>query len=402
MTHDISVCEAREAVLAAAHPLDAEEVGLAEALGRVLAEGVRASFPIPPFDASAMDGVAVRAEECAGVPVTLPLAGASWAGAPFEGAMPPGSAVQIATGAVVPSEADAVVPVEWTDGLEGSHVRVHRQPAPGHAIRLAGSAVNAGADVATRGTRITPATIGALATVGAARVSCVRQPVVRIVVTGDEVVPAGGALRRGQIHDANGPMLSAQVREAGGIPEMVYAGDDKGALADVLRLGADVILLTGGVSVGARDRVRAEGCALGVRWAFWRVRQRPGKPLLFGSYARVPVFGLPGNPVSASVGFEVYVRPALAAMQGAPEPPRRQPAQLAEDIPKPDGLHTFARVTAHRQPDGRLLLRPVRSQASHAVLSLLGDGLAHLPADWREAPVGAEVSFEPFSWSRPC
>ena len=402
MKHDITVEEAREIVLATARPLVSEPVALGAALGRVLAESVRAPAPVPPFDASAMDGVAVRAGDCAEVPVALPVVGASWAGAPLDRAMERGAAVEIATGAVVPPEADAVVPVEWTDGVEAGRVTIRRAPEPGNAIRRAGSAIEAGTEVASRGVRITPATVGALATVGAGRVRCVRRPIVRIVVTGDEIVPPGGTLRPGQIFDANGPTLAAQVVGAGGVPEVVRVGDAPDALADALTPGADALVLTGGVSVGRRDRVREDLAARGVSWAFWRVRQRPGRPFLFGTHEGRPVFGLPGNPVSASVGFEVYVRPALAMMLGEADGSRTHRAVLAEPVLKPEGLHTFARVVAERRPDGRLSVQPISSQESHAVLSLLGDGLAHLPGVWREAPAGAEVLFEPFSWSRPC
>ncbi|MEM6326676.1 MAG: gephyrin-like molybdotransferase Glp [Bacteroidota bacterium] len=398
MRQDISVEEARRIVLATARPLPTESVPLAEALGRVLAEPVVAPDAVPPFDASAMDGVAVRLGDVAELPATLPVVGASWAGAPFTGTMPPGAAVQIATGAVVPPEAEAVVPVEWTDGITEA-VTVHRRPDAGHSIRPRGSAIEAGAPVLAKGTRVTPAVVGALATVGVSSVPCSRPPRVRIVVTGDEVVPAGRPLRLGQIRDANGPILAAQVRWAGGIPEVVHTGDDPGSLARVLDDAPDLVLLTGGVSVGDRDRVRDDLSAAGVTWAFWRVRQRPGKPLLFGTHGATPVLGLPGNPVSASVGVEVYARPLLAAMQSVASPRRTEEARLGAPISKAPGLHTFARVTATRASDGTLKVVPAGHQASHAVLSLLGDGLAHLPADWDEAPVGAWVEVEPFAWS---
>ncbi|MEM1056695.1 MAG: gephyrin-like molybdotransferase Glp [Bacteroidota bacterium] len=400
MHQDISYKRARDLILATATPLPSENVRLADLLGRILAEPVQAAHPVPPFDASAMDGVAVRTGDLPTLPAVLPIAGQSWAGSPFDGVMPTGTAVEIATGAVVPPEADAVVPVEWTRGINGE-VTIMRRPEPSHAIRRSGSAVAARTQIVEAGTAVTPAIVGALASVGVSEASCVRRPVVRIVITGDEVVPAGAVLQPGQIHDANGPTISAQVTLAGGLPEVLHVSDKPDAVIEALAPGADVVLITGGVSVGKRDRVRDELREAGVEWEFWRVRQRPGKPLLFGRFGDVPVLGLPGNPVSASVGVEVYLRPLLARRVGRFEPPRRERARLSERLPKAHGLHTFARVTASRAPDGVLELTGTGSQASHAVLSLLGDGLAHLPAEWDDAPPGAEVDFEPFAWRLP-
>lgn len=401
MLHDITVENARQIVREHARPLPSESVRLGDALGRVLADAVRAPGPVPPFATSAMDGVAVRRSDCESVPVTLPVVGASWAGQPFSGSMPPGTAVEIATGAVVPSEADAIVPVEWTQVIQNGTVTIERTPDLGHAVRPQGSAMMTGMPIGSVGIPVTPALVCSLATVGAARIDCVRQPRVRILVTGDELVRSGQTLGPGQIYDANGPTLSAHVRMAGGLPEAEHVNDEPGSLTSAFDSAADLVILSGGVSVGERDRVQLELADSGVEWVFWRVMQRPGRPLLFGQRDGVPIIGLPGNPVSASVCFEVYVRPLLAAMQGIDTPRRTERARLGERLGKAEGLHTFARVVAVREPDGILELRSAGHQASHAVLSLLGDGLAHLPAEWAEARPGAEVDFEPFPWSPP-
>ncbi|OZC02935.1 gephyrin-like molybdotransferase Glp [Rubricoccus marinus] len=406
MRLDLSVPDALGAVLATARQTEPETVPLADALGRTLAERVLAPEAIPPFDTSAMDGYAVRAEDCAHAPLALPVAGSSMAGAAPSGPLAPGTAMPIATGAPLPSGADAIVPVEWTERADASQderVQISRAPEAGRYIRRAGSALAVGDAPLASGVAVTPAAIGMLAAMGLGSVRVRQRPRVRLVVTGDEVAGPGAPLAPGQIRDINGPALAAQIDAAGAeVCEIVQADDASGSVAQAARGDADLLLLTGGVSVGPRDRVLADLSASGVVWHFWRVRQRPGKPLLFGTWDGVPVLALPGNPVSASVGFEVYGRPLIAAMLGRASGAEPINARLGEDLATARGLHTFARVFARRDSCGQLVLTSAGPQGSHVYRTLLGDGLAHLPADWDLAPEGSVVPYSPFAWTPTC
>ncbi|HIL58240.1 MAG TPA: molybdopterin molybdenumtransferase MoeA, partial [Rhodothermales bacterium] len=228
MRCDLPYPDALALVLASARSLRRECVALDRARGRRLAAPLASPLAVPPFAASAMDGVAVRRMDLPHVPIELPIAGASWAGAPFEGTIPPGAVVQIATGAVVPQGADAVVPAEWME-RRGDHVVIQRAPAAGHAIRPAGSALREGAPLLPAGAPITPGAISVLASCGIHEIACVRRPRVQILVTGDEVVTGGTPLGPGQIYDANGPALAALVDAVGGRAELTRVGDDPGA-----------------------------------------------------------------------------------------------------------------------------------------------------------------------------
>lgn len=401
MRYDLSVSDALAAVLATARLVGTESVPLADAAGRILARDVEASEPIPPFHTSAMDGYAVRAVDCSDPPLALPVVGASVAGAAPEADVSPGVAVAIATGAPLPEGADAIVPVEWTR-RDGDRVHIDRAPEAGRYIRRAGSALASGEAPLEAGDRLTPPALGLLSAMGVGAVDVRQRPRVRLVITGDEVTPPDVALAPGGIRDTNGPALSAQIEASGGRATVVYARDEPGAIADAASGDTDVLVLTGGVSVGPRDLVQSELEAAGAEWRFWRVRQRPGKPLLFGLWDGVPVLGLPGNPVSASVGWEIYGRPLLAAMLGRSPDPILLPARLATPLPTARGLHTFARVVARRDATGAVLLSSAGSQGSHVYRTMLGTGLAHLPAGWDAAPEGSDVLYQPFAWSPPC
>ena len=393
--------EARRIVVASARATPPETVALADALGRTLAADVASADDLPPFDTSAMDGFAVRAGDLGALPASLPVVATVHAGE-VPGTLAPGTAVAIMTGAPAPPGADAVVPVEWTSRPAPDRVTVERAVEPGRNVRRAGEAMRAGDLALPGGALVTPAGIGLLASVGAAEVAVRRRPRVAVVATGDELVEAGGPLGPGQIRNSNGPGLAAQVVRAGGaVVGPLVARDTAAAVSAALDAasGDDVVVFAGGVSMGERDLVRAELERRGVAWAFWQVRQRPGKPLAFGTLGGRPVVGLPGNPVSAAVCFEVYVRPLVAAMLGRPAPPVPERGVLEEPLAKAEGLHTFARVVAERGGDGRLRLRPAGAQGSHVARSLAdSDGLAHLPAPWAEAPAGAEVAFERWAW----
>ncbi|WP_412067363.1 gephyrin-like molybdotransferase Glp [Rubrivirga sp. IMCC43871] len=392
----VTVEEARRTVIGLARRIGTERVPLADAVGRTLAADV-AGGPLPPFAASAMDGYAVRVADGTGA---RPISGVAHAGA-APTSLAPGTAMWITTGAPIPGGADAVVPVERTT-REGGAVQLDAAPQAAQFIRVEGSALPTGAVVLPVGAVVTPGAVGLLAGAGAARVTVSRQPRVAVLATGDEVVPAGTPLGPGQIWDANGPGLAAQVVAAGGqVLGPLCTGDTLAALSDAVHRceAADVLVFAGGVSMGDRDLVRDAVEATGGEWHLWGVRQRPGKPLAVGVLGGRPVLGLPGNPVSAAVCFEVYGRPLLAAMLGRAARDHAEPAVLAAPFPKAAGLYTFARARATRDADGRLALSPAGAQESHVAQSLAAsDGLAHLPADWDGAPVGEAVRFERWSW----
>ena len=377
-----------------------ERVPLADALGRTLAEPVVSRDTIPPFDNSAMDGFAVRAADFEGE-ATLDVIGAVAAGEVPEVAVRPGTCVRIMTGAPMPEGADAVAPVEWAEERAG-RVHIRRAPASGQYVRPAGQDVRPGDELVGAGAVVTPPVVGMAATLGYPTLAVRVPPRVAVVATGDELVPAGATPGPGQIRDANGPALAAQVVQAGGaVLGPLHARDDAAEARAVLAraLAADVLVVSGGVSMGAYDVVRGVLEDLGVEWAFWRVRQRPGKPLAFGVVGERLVFGLPGNPVSSSVCFEQYVRPALAALLGRAEVARRVPAVLAEDVAKAAGLHHFVRGTFASGGAGRLTARPTGAQGSNLYSSVVrADGLIHLPEAMEHPVEGTAVEVEWLPW----
>lgn len=393
--------EARHHVLSRVRPLEARRVRLEQALGLVLAADVVAGATVPPFDNTAMDGVAVRAVDTAGaspaVPVRLRLIGTVHAGAAGP-AVGPGEAVRIMTGAPLPAGADAVVVVERTRAVDADAVEVLEAVEPGRHVRRAGEDVHAGQVVARAGEELTPARVGLLAAVGTVEVLARPRPRVGVVSTGDELVPAGRPLAAGQIHDANRPMLLALVAESGFEPvDLGRVGDDAAALVTVFGDGTarcDAVLSSGGVSMGELDLVRVVLDRLGeFRWM--QVAIRPAKPFAFGLVGRrrVPVFGLPGNPVSAVVSFELFARPALRAMAGHRRLDRPRLRAVADEAlrRRPDGKCHFVRVACRLERDGRVHVRSSGAQGSHQLSALAAaDGLAVLP-DGDGAGPGDEV-----------
>jgi len=386
----LTIDEARARVLAAVTALDADELPIADALGRVLAEDVVAAHDVPGFANSAMDGFAIR-----GGPAgrALRIAGESRAGTPSPVPVGDGEAVRISTGAALPDGADAILPAEDADD-RGDTVAPRVDIEPGHHVRGAGEDLRAGATVLRTGTALGPAELGLAVEAGRATVRCTRVPRVAVLATGDERVAPGDPLAPGQLHNSNAVTLGALARRAGA--ELVHTGevaDDahatRAAIARALD-GADVLLLTGGVSVGPHDHVKPALGALGVEEVFWRVALRPGKPLWFGRRGAQVVFGLPGNPVSAIVCFLLFARPALAAMQGAPRPPARGRALLGAAVPRQRSREEAVRV---RLEDGRAL--PTGPQGSHQLSSMLGaDALAIVPRGEGEIAAGTEVEIE--------
>ena len=394
----ISVAAALELVLGHTRALAAEGVALEAAADRYLAEPLVASLDLPPFANSALDGYALRHDD---TPGTLTVAGESAAGVPFDGLLGPGQAVVISTGAVLPAGADAVAPIEWVRESADGHVEVPRAVPERNAIRDAGSDVAAGAELLAPGLRLGAAQLGVAASVGASSLRCRRLPSVAVLPTGSELRPAGEPLLRGQIYDSNGPMLRAAAASAGARVTVVpRAGDTHPAhrAAFAAALAHDVVISVGGVSVGGHDLVRAVQRELGVEEVFWRVAMKPGKPLSFGVRERpgqqpTLVFGLPGNPVSALVCFELFVRPALAALQGAAEPgPAFVPARLGAPVRRNAERDELIRV--QRGADGSLT--PTGGQQSHQLAAAaLADGLAMIRAGEGTLPAGAVVDYLP-------
>ena len=387
--------------------LDAVPLPLEHAVGLVLAEAVTAVAPVPPFANSAVDGYAVRRVDVDGAPeggagLVLEVVAESAAGHVVNVPVGPGQAVRIMTGAPVPEGADAIVMVEDTERVEDGpdRVRVTRSGAAGSHVRPVGDDLRPGDVVAAAGTVLTPAHVGLLSTVGCTAVTVVRRPVVGVVSTGDELVPARAELGPGQIHDSNRPQLLAAVAAAGFVPmDLGHVPDDAAAIESVLFEGAatcDALLTSGGVSMGDHDLVKVVLDEVGdMRWM--QVAIKPAKPFAFGLLpgpaAPVPVFGLPGNPVSSLVSFELFARPGIRTMAGHPRPHRRRVAAMAGTTfrRRPDGKTHFVRVTVEGDDEGRLVAEPTSAQGSHQMTGLAAaDGLAVLP-DGDDVPGGARV-----------
>jgi molybdopterin molybdotransferase len=385
----ISIEEGRRRVLAVARPLAAERVVLADARGRVLAEDLTSAIDVPPFDSSAMDGYAL----VAGPGRRLALSGESRAGHPHEGELAEGTAVRISTGAAVPRGATAVIPVERTSEANG-RVQVE-ETVEGANIRRAGEDLRAGDVVLARGPSLGPAELGVAATVGRAELDCARRPRVALLVTGDELVQPGDPLGPGQIYSSNGFALAGQIAAAGAelvgretVPDT--AEGTRAALERALS-GADVVIASGGVSVGPHDHVKGALRELGVEERFWGVALRPGKPTWFGTRGEVLAFGLPGNPVSAMVTFQLFVRPALAALQGADPVAARASATLDEAVARNPQREQAVRVRLSHADDGLHALT-TGEQGSHMLTSMLGsDGLALVAAGAGELAAGERV-----------
>ncbi len=386
----LTIDEARELVLGAVAPLEAEDVAVAAALGRVLAEDVTAEHDVPAFPNSAMDGFAVRAGASGR---RLRIVGESRAGTPSPVPVGEGEAVRISTGAALPEGADAIVPVEAADD-DGDVVTPREDVGPGNHVRGPGDDLRRGETVLRAGTTLGAAELGIAVAPGGAGRGCARAPPVAVLATGDELVPPGGALGPGQLHNSNAVTLGALVRGAGGV--LLEGGavpDDAQATRAAVRAAldsCDVLLLTGGVSVGPHDHVKPALVDNGVEEVFWRVALRPGKPLWFGRRGRQLVFGLPGNPVSAFVTFLLFARPALSVLQGRDGRPQRGRAVLGAPVRRQRSREDCVRV---RLDDGRAL--PTGPQGSHQLSSMLGaDALAIVPRGEGDLAAGTEVVIE--------
>lgn len=364
--------EASARVLACANPSSESELVVLETCpGRVLVDDIRSDSDLPAFDRSAMDGFALRAADLAALPATLRVVDEIAAGALASHRVEPGTAARIMTGAPIPDGADSVVMVEHTESVETSGdeelVRIHRPVAPRENIRFRAENVAEGEIVLPAGHRLRPIDVAILATAGVDRVAVRPRPRVSILSTGDELVEAGCVPGPGQIRNSNGPMLAAMVHEAGAtVARRTSVGDEPDAIEAAIREGldADVLLLSGGVSMGDRDHVAASLEAVGVETIFHRVAMKPGKPVLFARSGSTLVFGLPGNPVSVYIGFVLFVQPALARMAGAThvEPPYAV-ARAGGEFRGPEALCAFepCRLVVR---DGELHALPVRYRGS--------------------------------------
>lgn len=366
-------------MLARVDPLEPIVVPVAEAVGRVLAEDADAAVDLPPFASSAMDGFALRGDD---TPGRLPVVARIAAGAPATAALQPGESMAIATGGVVPEGADSVVPIENVADLD-NEIEVRDSVVSGSHVRPRGGDVRAGDVVVDQGTRIGTAQLAALAAAGIDRVSVHRPPRVAILATGTELRRPGEPLGPGQIYDSNGVLIAAAVASAGGQVEQLPAvADDEAAHRAALERGlaADVLVTSGGVSVGPHDLVRRILGELGVDEVFWGVAVKPGKPVAFGVRGRTLVFGLPGNPVSSLVGCELFVRPALLALQGASVPgPVFREGRLATAVDRNAHRDELLRARALPSDDG-VVLDPVSGQESHMIVRAAGaDALVLAP-----------------------
>jgi molybdopterin molybdotransferase len=393
-----SIAEALASMMPAFSPLGEEEVPLAQSFGRYLSGDITAALDSPPFDNSAMDGYAVRAEDVAGAaqasPVRLAVRGESRAGGPLPSALEPATACRIFTGAPMPGGADAVVIQEDTE-RRGDEIAVLEASAPGKHIRARGSDVSAGATLLRAGARIWHGELGLLASQNVERVSVYKRPRVALLSTGDELRELGAALEPGTIVNSNVYVLTEMLRELGVAPVPLPAVPDSlPAIESALEeaLNADVVITMGGVSVGEYDFVHEAFAAVGIEPSFWKVRIKPGKPLAFAKYEGKPVIGIPGNPISAMVTFEVLVAPCLRKMLGDPQPhPQPVPARLTEGYRRRPGRVEIARAIATRQGDD-LLVTLTSQQGSGSLPSFVGvNALVILPADKAELHPGERV-----------
>lgn len=389
----LSIDEALDSILLRAQRLAPETVALTQGAGRILVEPALARVDLPPFPSSAMDGFAVRAED---TPGTLPITAHVAAGRPAPGRLMQGTAAVIATGGVVPEGADAVVPVEQAVEHD-ARVEIEVRPERNAHIRPRGGDVRAGDLVVEAGVRLGPAQIGALAAAGVAEIRCGRRPRVAVVATGTELRSPGESLAPGEIFESNRPMIAAALAPMGADVDVlpVVADDDNAHRAALERgLEADVLVTSGGVSMGPHDLVRRIAGELGVQEIFWGVAVKPGKPLSFGVRGETLVFGLPGNPVSSLVAAFVFVGPALLALQGAADPgPAYGLGRIRAPLTRNAHRDEFVRARRTLDETG-FILEPISGQESHMIVrAAMADALIHVPRGEGEIATGELVRY---------
>lgn len=395
----LSVRAAQERILQKIHPVGQTSVPLDRAARRVLSEDTRAATDLPPFDNSAMDGFAVHSQDTSASRVTLRVVADIAAGAAPTSSLAAGEAARIMTGAPLPPGADAVIPVEETDFIERganipapAQVTITRQTKSGENVRPRGSDVRAGQTVLVKGHQLRAQDLGLLAMLGIASVPVFNIPRVALLSSGDELLPVESTLTEGKIHDSNSYTLSAQIEESGAqVVRLGVAADERAAVENLLNMAAessaDLIVTSAGVSVGAFDFIKEVVESRG-SLNFWRVNMRPGKPLVFGEYRGISLLGLPGNPVSAFVTFEVFVRPAIEKLSGLePRPRRRTTVRLAEAV-ESDGRESYLRAVVGEDGSARL----TGHQGSGNLFSLVqANALLIIPAEVKSRPAGQEV-----------
>jgi molybdopterin molybdotransferase len=413
----ISVEEALAKIINSIQILDSEGKPLLDCLGQVLAEDVYSPFDVPPHDNSAMDGYAVQSESITGAnyknPKVLRVVGEVAAGRVSDLKVGPGTAIRIMTGAFIPSGADVVVPFEDTDEIDRKQAAISKTEigvrvslAEGCNIRRRGEDIAQGELVLTKGKLLRPADIGVLASLGKSMVSVIRRPLVGILATGNEVVEINQPLLPGKIYNSNSYSLAAQVLRYGGIPELLgIAPDDVQQLTAAVREGleCDILVTSGGVSLGDYDVVKQVLATEG-NVSFWTVRMKPGKPLAFGMFKRsdgkqIPHLGLPGNPVSSMITFEVFARPAILKMMGRSNLVKSNITAVMEDsVGNKDGRRIFARVVVTRR-DGKYFAHITGPQGSGILSSMTkANGLAIIPENTKEVKPGAPVEVMMLDW----
>ena len=407
----ISVEEALDRVLSYVRTLDGEEKPIMDCLGQVLDEDVCSPIDVPPLDNSAMDGYAVRAADTAGAtqssPVYLDVIGEVRAGAIARREVVSGTAYRIMTGAPLPPGADSIVRFEDTNehmqsGQHLARIGVFCQVPPGHDVRRAGEDIARGQLVLSKGTTIRPQEVGVLASLGKAKARVIRRPVVAVLATGDELVEVEQPLPEGKIYNSNSFSIAAQVLRYGGIPRSLGVTPDRidSIVAKVKEaLDADMLITSGGVSLGDYDLVKDVLAEQG-EISFWTVRMKPGKPLAFGAIQGVPHLGLPGNPVSSMVTFELFARPAILKMMGKTNLSKPWVWAVLEDSAEnTDGRRVFARAMV-RKEDDRYLARLTGPQGSGILTSLTrANGLAIVPEDVERLNAGDAVRVLMLDWS---
>lgn len=401
----ISLDDALAAYAANLHALPVEMVPVTQALNRVLAQAQTSAADLPRFDQSAMDGYALRAADVASAgpdaPVRLPV-GLRLAAGTHESlpALPSGVAARILTGAPLPAQADTVIPQERITLADGALLFIEPYPAQRN-IRRRGEELRQGAVIAAAGQRVTPGLLASLINAGAHQLSVVRQPHVRVLTTGDEIRPVGAELKPGEIYDSNGPMISAMLQRWGyPAPVVEQVGDDPAAVKSALQRAlqeADLVLSAGGASVGDRDFLPGTAEALGLRRVFWKVAQKPAKPLFFGVRDNHAHLALPGNPGAVLISLALHVRRALDCLEGAAQPgPAWNHARLAQPVERDSRRVRLLRMRLDHTDDGTALLQSLPKQDSHMLSNLASaQVLAWVPAGEQDCAAGTVLRWTP-------
>jgi molybdopterin molybdotransferase len=394
----ISVAEAQRIVMEHAKRLDSERVPIERAAGRVLAEPVAAVVDLPPFANSAMDGYALRSADTV-PPARLPVVAEVAAGAPAERRLASGEAMAISTGGALPEGADAVVPLELVDVTDGA-IELRESVAKGANVREPATDVSAGDTLLEPGTRLGPAQVAALAAAGLSEVQCTKRPRVGILVTGSELRQPGEPLGPGQIYESNGLLLATGLQLAGAVPAQLGVvaddADEHERAMERALLGFDMLVTSGGASVGQYDLVRSTQAKLRVEEHFWGVAVKPGKPVAFGTRRDHLVFNLPGNPVSVLVTFELFVRPAVNVLLGLPDPlPEQRRGTLAAAVARNPHRDEYIRATTALEGEA-VVVKPLSGRESHMIARAgRADALVVVEAGEGELASGEEVRYIP-------